>query len=93
MAGLGLLVGALAGNAALAASTVAMMWTFHLAATGPLQNHRWSRQLYLFATTRGGPELDWTANRLTLLGAGAGMSAAAWLLLRRPVRLLTKEPE
>ena len=93
MAGLGLLVGALAGNAALAASTVAMMWTFHLAATGPLQTHQWSRQLYLFATTRGSPELDWTANRLTLLAAGAGMSAAAWLLLRRPVRLLTKEQE
>jgi hypothetical protein len=47
----------------------------------------------LFATTRGSPELDWTANRLTLLAAGAAMTAAAWLLLRRPVRLLTKEPE
>jgi hypothetical protein len=93
VAGLGLLVGALAGNTALAASAVAMMWIFQLAATGPFQNHRWSQQLYLFATTRGSPELDWTANRLTLLAAGAGMTAVAWLLLRRPVRLLTKESE
>jgi hypothetical protein len=93
VAGLGLLVGALASNTALAASAVAMTWIFQLAATGPFQNHQWSRQLYLFATTRGSAELDWTANRLTLLAAGAGMTAAAWLLLRRPVRLLTKESE
>jgi hypothetical protein len=93
VAGLGLLIGALAGNSALAASVVAMVWIFHLAATGPLQNHQWSRQVYLFATTRGSPELDWTANRLTLLAAGAVMTGAAWLLLGRPARLLTKEPE
>jgi hypothetical protein len=93
LAGLGLLVGALAGSPALATTAVAMLWTFHLAATGPLQSHQWSRQLFLFATTRGSPELDWTANRLTLLGTGAALTTVAWLLLRRPVRLLAKETE
>lgn len=93
LAGLGLLIAVLAGGSALAAAVVAMLWTFHLAAAGPLQDHQWSRPLFLFATTRGGPELDWTANRLTLLAAGTAMTGAAWLLLRRPVRLLTKETE
>jgi hypothetical protein len=93
LTGLGLLVGTLAGSPALATSVVAMLWTFHLAGTGPLQNHQWTRQLFLFATTRGVPELDWTANRLILLAAGASLAAVAWLLLRRPVRLLTKEAE
>ncbi|HEX8134443.1 MAG TPA: hypothetical protein VF880_13590, partial [Actinomycetes bacterium] len=63
------------------------------AAVGPLQEHRWSRLLYLFATTRGTVDQDWTANRLTLLAAGVAMTAAGWLLLRRPSRLLTKEAE
>jgi hypothetical protein len=93
LAGLGLLAGALSASPAAAASVVVAVWFFDLAATGLLQQHRWSRLLYLFATTRGTVEDDWTANRLTLLAAGAAMTAAGWLLLRCPSRLLTKETE
>jgi hypothetical protein len=93
LAGLGLLVGALSGSPATATSAVAALWFFELAAVELLLEHRWSRLLYLFATTRGPVGDDWTANRLTLLGAGAAMTAAGWLLLRRPSRLLTKETE
>jgi hypothetical protein len=93
LAGLGLLVGALSGSPATATTAVVALWFFDLAAVGLLQQHRWSRLLYLFATTRGTVDGDWTANRLTLLAAGAAMTAAGWLLLRRPSRLLTKETE
>jgi len=81
------------GQPALATSVIAALWFFDLAAGGLLQQHRWSRLLYLFATTRGTVEADWTANRLTLVAAGAAMTSAGWLLLRRPSRLLTKEAE
>jgi hypothetical protein len=93
LAGLGLLVGALSASPALATSAVAALWFFDLAAGGLLQQHRWSRLLYLFATTRGTVEADWAANRLTLLAAGAAMTSAGWLLLRHPSRLLTREAE
>ena len=93
LAGLGLLAGALSGSPASATSVVVALWFFDLAAGSLLQEHRWSRLLYLFATTRGTVEADWTANRLTLLAAGAAMTSAGWLLLRRPSRLLTKEAE
>lgn len=93
LSGLGLLAGALSASPALATSVVAALWVFQYAAAGPLQDHRWSRLLYLFATTRGTVGQDWAANRLTLLVAGAAMTSAGWLLLRRPSRLLTKETE
>src|SRR6266511_2753538 len=93
LTGLGLLAGALSGSPAVASIVVASLWVFEYAAVGQLQEHRWSRLLYLFATTRGTVDKDWTANRLTLLAAGVAMTAAGWLLLRRPSRLLTKEAE
>jgi hypothetical protein len=93
LVGLGLLVGALSGSPATATTAVVALWFFELAAVGVLLEHRWSRLLYLFATTRGPVGDDWTANRLTLLAAGTAMTAAGWLLLRRPTRLLTKETE
>lgn len=93
LCGLGLLAGALSGSPAVASVVVASVWVFEYAAAGPLQEHRWSRLLYLFATTRGTTAQDWAANRVTLLIAGAAMTTAGWLLLRRPSRLLTKEAE
>jgi hypothetical protein len=93
LSGLGLLTGALSGSPATATSVVVALWFFELAAGGLLQQHQWSRLLYLFATTRGTVDQDWTANRLTLLAAGAAMISAGWMLLRRPSRLLTKEAE
>jgi hypothetical protein len=93
LCGLGLLAGALSGSPAVASIVVATLWVFEYAAAGPLQEQRWSRLLYLFATTRSTVDRDWTANRLTLVAAGVAMTAAGWLLLRRPSRLLTKEAE
>jgi hypothetical protein len=93
LSGLGLLAGALSASPALATSVVAALWVFEYAANGLLQQHRWWRLLYLFATTRGTVDRDWAANRLTLLLAGAAMTFAGWLLLRHPSRLLTKETE
>ena len=93
LCGLGLLAGTVSGSPAVASIVVASLWVFEYAAAGLLQEHRWSRLLYLFVTTRGTVGRDWAANRLTLLIAGAAMTAAGWLLLRRPSRLLTKEAE
>jgi hypothetical protein len=81
------------GSPAVASIVVATLWVFEYAAAGLLQEQRWSRLLYLFATTRSTVDRDWTANRLTLVAAGIAMTAAGWLLLRRPSRLLTKEAE
>jgi hypothetical protein len=93
LAGLGLLAGALSASPALATSVVVAVWFFDLAAGELLEEHRWSRLSYLFATTRGSVGEDWTANRLTLAAAGVAMISAGWLALRRPSRLLTKEAE
>jgi hypothetical protein len=93
LSGLGLLIGALSGSPATATSAVTVLWFFHLAAGSLLGQHRWSRLLYLFATTRATTDDDWLANRLTLVAAGVAMISLGWLLLRRPGRLLTKEAE
>jgi hypothetical protein len=93
LSGLGLLTGALSGSPATATSAVTALWFFHLAAGSLLGQHRWSRLLYLFATTRATTDDDWLANRLTLVAAGVAMVSLGWLLLRRPSRLLTKEAE
>jgi hypothetical protein len=93
LSGLGLLIGALSGSPATATSAVTALWFFHLAAGSLLGQHRWSRLLYLFATTRATTDDDWLANRLTLVAAGVAMISLGWLRLRRPGRLLTKEAE
>jgi hypothetical protein len=93
LTGLGLLTGSLSGSPAIATSAVTVLWFFHLAAGSLLGQHRWSRFLYLFATTRATTDDDWLANRLTLVAAGVAMISLGWLLLGRPSRLLTKEAE
>ncbi len=93
LSGLGLVTGAVSGSPATATSVVTVLWFVHLAAGSLIGQHRWSRLLYLFATTRPITDDDWLANRLTLVAAGVAMITLAWLLLRRPSRLLTKEAE
>lgn len=93
LVGLGVLTGALSSSPAVATAAVTALWFVDLAAGGLLQDHRWSRLLYLFATTFGTVDTDWTANRVALIGSGVAMTAAGWLLLRRPSRLLTREVE
>jgi len=88
LAALGFLAGAALRGPAAAGGLVGACWIFQQAFAGPAQEHYWSRLLYLFATTRGTVPTDWTANRLTLIGAAGAMGALAWLLLGRPERLL-----
>jgi hypothetical protein len=61
LSGLGLLAGAVSGSPTVASIVVASLWVFEYAAVGPLHEHRWSRLLYLFATTRGTVDQDWAA--------------------------------
>jgi hypothetical protein len=88
LAGLGLLAGAALRGPAAAGGLVAVFWIIQQIFAGPVQEQTWSRLLYLFATTRGAAPGEWTANRLTLIGAAAVLCAAAWLLLGRTERLL-----
>jgi hypothetical protein len=93
LAGLGLLLGVLSTSPALATSVVTVVWLFDWAAAGILSQYGWGRWLELFATTHAMPARHWTANRLGLLATGAAMTVGAWLLLRHPDRLLTKETQ
>jgi len=58
LSGLGLLAAVLSGSPAVASIVVTSVWVFEYAAVSPLQEHRWSRLLYLFATTRGTVDQD-----------------------------------
>lgn len=84
----GLLAGALLRNPAAASGLVAGVWILQQVLAGPVQEHHWSRLLYLFASTRGTVPADWAANRLTLVASAICLAGIAWLLLGRPERLL-----
>jgi hypothetical protein len=88
LAAVGFLAGAALRGPAAAAGLVGVCWIFQQVFAGPAQEQHWSRLLYLFATTRGTVPADWTANRLTLIGAAGVLGALAWLLLGRTERLL-----
>jgi len=93
LAGLGLLAGAAFRRPAAATGLVATVWIVEQIFADPVQDHTWSRLLYLFATTRGTVPADWTANRLTLLAAAVAFGGVAWALLGRAERLLHGEAE
>lgn len=93
LAALGFLAGAAFGSPAAAAGLVAVLWILEQTFPGAVQEHRWSRLLYLFATNRGAVPADWTGNRLTLLATAIVLGSAAWLLLRRIERLVRGETE
>lgn len=73
---------------AAAGGVVAICWIFQQLFAGAVQQHHWSRLLYLFASTRGTVPADWAANRITLIVLAAVLTAGAWLLLGRNERLL-----
>jgi hypothetical protein len=93
LAAAGLLAGAVFRTPAAAGGLVAVLWILEHIFAGALQEHRWSRMLYLFATIRGTVPADWTGNRLTLLATAVVLGIAAWLLLGRTERLVGGEAQ
>jgi hypothetical protein len=90
LAGLGLVAAALRSPAA-AATLLVALWICEQLMTRDIQAHRWSRLLYLFATSQGRVPSEWTANRLTLLATSLLMVWAGWLLLGDGERMLAGE--
>ncbi|GLH98730.1 hypothetical protein [Phytohabitans aurantiacus] len=88
LAALGFLAGAAFRGPAAAGGLVAIFWIFQQMFADRVQEQGWSRQLYLFATTRGAVPADWTANRITLIAVSIVLGALAWLLLGRTERLI-----
>jgi hypothetical protein len=93
LGGLGFLAGAAFRSPAAAGGLVATCWIVEQVFPGLLQDHEWSRLLYLFASTRGTVPEDWTANRLTLVATALAFGTLGWLLLGRAERLLRGEAE
>lgn len=93
LAAAGLLAGAVFRAPAAAGGLIAVLWILEQLFAGVLQEHRWSRMLYLFATIRGSVPEDWTGNRLTLLATAIVLGIAAWLLLGRAERLVSGEAQ
>jgi hypothetical protein len=85
---LGFAAGAVFRGPAAAGAVVTSLWTLQQVFAEAAQEHYAGRLFYLFATTRGAVADDWTANRLTLLGASAALVALAAVLLGRSERLI-----
>jgi hypothetical protein len=93
LSGVGFAAGAVFRSSAAAGALVTTLWAIQQFFAGLAQQHLPGRLLYLFATTRGAEPGDWTANRLTLLGAGAALTALALVVLGRSERLIGGEDE
>ncbi|BCJ55418.1 hypothetical protein Asp14428_68930 [Actinoplanes sp. NBRC 14428] len=93
LSSLGFAAGAVFRSPAAAGSLVTTLWAIQQFFAELSQQHLPGRLLYLFATTRGAVPGDWTANRLTLLGAAAALTALALAVLRRSERLIGEEDE
>ncbi|TQS43764.1 hypothetical protein [Cryptosporangium phraense] len=92
LSGLGFALAALFRSAAAAGALVTTIWAIQQFFAGASQLGP-GRLLYLFATTRGAAPDDWTANRLTLLGAAAVFITLAVVVLGRSERLIREEDE
>jgi hypothetical protein len=88
LAGLGFLAGAVFRSPGTAGGLVGTYWIIQQVLAGDVQDHRWSRPLFLFATTRGADPGDWTANRYTLTASAIALTVLGWLLLGRTERLV-----
>jgi hypothetical protein len=93
LSGLGFAAGAVFRSPAAAGALVTTLWAIQQFFAGLSQQHLPGRLLYLFATTRGAVPGDWTANRLTLLGAGTALIVLALVVLSRSERLIGEEDE
>jgi len=93
LSGVGFAAAAVFRSPAAAGALVTTLWAIQQVFGDVAQQHRPGRLLYLFATTRGAAPGDWTANRLSLLGAGVALVAVALLVLGRTERLIGEEDE
>jgi hypothetical protein len=93
LGGVGFAAGAVFRSPAAAGALVTTLWAIQQFFGDLVQQHLPGRLLYLFATTRGAVPGDWTANRLTLLGAAAVLIALALVVLGRSERLIGEEDE
>jgi hypothetical protein len=93
LGGMGFAAAAVFRGPAAAGALVTSLWAIQQFFAEAAQRHLPGRLLYLFATTRGTVPGDWTANRLTLLGVGAGLIALALVLLGRSERLIGGEDQ
>jgi len=93
LSGLGFAAAAVFRSPAAAGALVTTLWAIQQFFAGLAQQHLPGRLLYLFATTRGAAPGDWVANRLTLLGAAAGLIALGLVVLGRSERLIGEEDE
>ncbi|HVQ93561.1 MAG TPA: hypothetical protein VMU51_21160 [Mycobacteriales bacterium] len=91
LAAVGFLAGAVFRGPAAAGGLVAVLWMIEQILTEAVQQHQWSRLLYLFATSQGTVPADWTGNRLTLVATAIVLGIAAWLLLGGTERLVRGE--
>ena len=91
LSGLGFAAAAVFRGPAAAGALVTTVWAIQQFFGDLVQEHRPGRLLYLFATTQGTVPGDWTANRLSLLAAGAGFTALALVVLGRSERLIGEE--
>ena len=93
LSGLGFAAGAVFRSPGAAGALVTTLWAIQQLFANLAQQSGPGRLLYLFATTRGASPDDWTANRLTLLGAAAALIALALIVLGRSERLIGEEDE
>jgi hypothetical protein len=93
LSGLGFAAGAVSRSPAAAGAVVTTVWAVQQFFADLAQQHQPGRLLYLFATTRGAVAEEWTANRLTLIAAGAAFIALALAVLGRSERLIGGEDE
>jgi hypothetical protein len=91
LAALGFLAGTLLRSPGAAAGIVAVVWLVQQVLNNVILSSPATRMLNLFATTRGGAPADWTANRLVLLGAAAGLFLLAWLVLTTSETIISGE--
>jgi hypothetical protein len=93
LAAAGFAAGAVSRSPAAAGAIVTTLWAIQQFFADLVQQHQPGRLLYLFATTRGTVPGDWTANRLTLLGAAAALVVLALVVLGRSERLIHEEDQ
>ncbi|MFG1605103.1 hypothetical protein [Actinoplanes sp. NPDC049265] len=79
----GLLAGVLLRGPAAASGLVAVLWLVEQLFGAVVQEHGWSRAVYLFATTQGTVPAEWAGNRITLIATALGLGGGAFMLLGR----------
>ena len=89
LAAIAVAAGAAAADGRIGAAAAALVWAVQEGLARSFAGHPVLRPVYLFATSRPGPDpAGYWANRGVLLLIAAAAALAGWLLLGRPARLL-----